>query len=291
MCNFTCAIKVARFFTSESRNAREIWATPGSRPGGPAKFTLCSFPARWLSQRVTGTILNVAGIVIGAVAGLTRKAPLPVATQNYLKVALGAFTVFFGLRLTWLSVGGSFLQVVRQLAIVIVALILGKVTGRLLRLQRASNRLGRFARERMAAVKPDSPDRIVEGFYVCTALFCAAPIGILGAIQDGLSGYSYPLAIKAWMDGLAVMSFVAMFGWGAALSAVPVLVFQGTISLLCARFLLPLLQAHELVDPVNATGGLLIFCVALVIFEVRRIEVTDYLPGLVFAPLLTWWIS
>jgi uncharacterized membrane protein YqgA involved in biofilm formation len=43
------------------------------------------------------------------------------------------------------------------------------------------------------------------------------------------------------------------------------------------------------VDPVNATAGLLIFCVALIIFEVRKIEVTAYLPSLVFAPLLTWW--
>jgi uncharacterized membrane protein YqgA involved in biofilm formation len=66
-------------------------------------------------------------------------------------------------------------------------------------------------------------------------------------------------------------------------------VLQGTISLACARFLLPLLEPHRLVDPVNATAGLLIFCVALIIFEVRKIEVTDYLPSLVFAPLLTWW--
>jgi uncharacterized membrane protein YqgA involved in biofilm formation len=49
------------------------------------------------------------------------------------------------------------------------------------------------------------------------------------------------------------------------------------------------LEPHRLVDPVNATAGLLIFCVALIIFEVRKIEVTDYLPSLVFAPLLTWW--
>jgi uncharacterized membrane protein YqgA involved in biofilm formation len=39
---------------------------------------------------------------------------------------------------------------------------------------------------------------------------------------------------------------------------------------------------------VNATGGLLIFCVALLIFEVRKVPVTDYLPSLFFAPLLTF---
>jgi uncharacterized protein len=90
------------------------------------------------------------------------------------------------------------------------------------------------------------------------------------------------------MDGLATMSFAALFGWGVILSAVPVLVFQGTITLVCAHSLAPFLQAHSLADSVNATGGLLIFCVALLIFEVRKVPVTDYLPSLVFAPLLTW---
>jgi uncharacterized membrane protein YqgA involved in biofilm formation len=80
-----------------------------------------------------------------------------------------------------------------------------------------------------------------------------------------------------------------MFGGGVLLAAVPVLVFQGTISLACARYALPFLEAHGLTDSVNATGGFLIFCVALVIFEIRKIQVTDYLPALVIAPLLTWW--
>ena len=57
---------------------------------------------------------------------------------------------------------------------------------------------------------------------------------------------------------------------------------------MCARFLQPWLQAHSLLDPVNATGGLLIFCVALIIFEIRKIELTYYLPSLFFAPLFAW---
>jgi hypothetical protein len=92
------------------------------------------------------------------------------------------------------------------------------------------------------------------------------------------------------MDGLAAMGFVSVFGWGVALSAVPVLVFQGTLTLFCERFLAPFLEARQLVDPVNATGGLLIVCISLLIFDIRKIELTDYLPSLVFAPLLAWWL-
>lgn len=236
-----------------------------------------------------GTILNVAAIVIGAIAGLLIKKQPSVGAQSYIKVILGALAVFFGLRLTWLSLNGSFGHVLKQILIVLLSLSFGSLTGKLLRLQKASNRIGNLTRERMARTNPQDPARFSDGFIVCSLLFCAAPLGILGAIHNGLlPDYIYPLAIKAVMDGLATMSFAAMFGWGVALSAVPVLVFQGTITLVCARSLAPFLQAHGLTDSVNATGGLLIFCVSLLIFEVRKVPVTDYLPSLIFAPLLTW---
>jgi uncharacterized membrane protein YqgA involved in biofilm formation len=241
---------------------------------------------------VIGTTVNVSCIVLGSLLGLTKKTPLSTGTQNVFKVGLGAFTAMYGLRLTWLGLasGGSFLQGMKLLGLVVLALVAGKLAGRLLHLQKASNHLGRFARDRIAATKPDSPDHFHDGFLVCTALFCAAPLGILGCLCDGVSGDYLPLAAKAVMDGLAAMGFVSIFGWGTALSAVPVLVFQGTATLLCDRFIQPILQAHHLIDPVNATAGLIIFCVALLILEIRKIEVTNYLPSLCFAPLLAWWL-
>lgn len=236
-----------------------------------------------------GTILNVAAIVLGGFAGLLVKKQPSASTQNYFKVVLGALTVYYGLRLTWLSVNGSFGHGLKQLGIVLLSLMLGNMLGKLLRLQKLSNRLGQLARNRMSEATPDDPERFTNGFVVCTSLFCAAPLGILGAIHNGLlPEYFYPLAIKSVMDGMAAMSFAALFGWGVILSAVPVLVFQGTITLVCAHSLAPFLEVHHLSDSVNATGGLLIFCVSLLIFEVRKVHVTDYLPSLVFAPLLTW---
>jgi len=237
---------------------------------------------------ILGTILNVAAIVLGGVAGLMIRKQPSAATQSFFKVALGVATVYFGLRLTWLSINGSFGHVIKQLGIVLLSLSLGNLIGKLLRLQKASNRIGTLTRERMGRATPDNRERFTDGFLVCSLLFCAAPLGVLGSIENGLDReYFFPLAIKAVMDGLATLSFAAMFGWGVILSAVPVLVFQGTITLLCANSLAPFLQAHGLVDSVNATAGLLIFCVALLIFEVRKVPVTDYLPSLVVAPVLT----
>jgi len=240
------------------------------------------------SPFVIGTILNVAGILLGGVVGLARKKPLSAAQESFFKVMLGVLTVWFGLRLTWASINGPFLQCLKQVLIVIIALMLGRMTGGLLNLQKMSNRLGRRASERLAAAKPDDPHLSSEGFKACAALFCAAPLGILGSVEDGLTGYCFPLAIKAAMEGLATMGLTPFFGGGVMLAALPVLAMQGTITLICSQWLAPFLQSHNLLDSVNATGGLLVFSVALIILQLKKIPLTDYLPALIFAPLITW---
>jgi len=239
---------------------------------------------------VIGTILNATGIVIGGIVGLGRGKGLTAASESYFKVVLGAFTVFYGLRLTWLSISGSIVQVVRQISVVLLAMILGRLLGRALQLQKLSNRVGQHAREQISSITHHDPDRFNKGFRTCAALFCAAPLGILGAIQEGLSlsEYFYPLVIKAVMDGLAAMGFVLLFGRGVLFSALPVLALQGTISIVAARVLQPVLSAHNLIDPVNAVGGLLVFCVALVMLGLKKIDLTNYLPSLFVAPLIAW---
>ena len=235
-----------------------------------------------------GTILNAVGILAGGVIGLTVANRIKPSTLLVMKAMLGALTVFVGLKLTLTSLSGSFGSVMKQLGIVVLALTLGRMTGRLLHLQKFLNGLGRYAKERYTRTDINSPQRLSEGFITCTLLFCVGPMAIIGALQDGLEGHWQTLGIKALMDGLATMAFVTTFGWGVMLSVIPVVAYQGTITL-GARFLAPYLQDLPLMDSVNATGGLLVFCIALIILELKKIELADYLPSLAFAPLLTWW--
>ena len=86
-------------------------------------------------------------------------------------------------------------------------------------------------------------------------LFCAAPLGLLGAVTDGLSGDFYLLAVKAVMDALAMTGFMKIFGWPAALSAFPVYAFLGALTLACQFYAKPFLEAHGLIDIVNVTAG------------------------------------
>lgn len=237
--------------------------------------------------RMLGTIFNSIGILAGATWGLLRPRQLTTAAQNYLKLALGCVTMFFGLKLTWVGLNGSFWRVIAQFTIALLALMLGRILGRLLHLQKLSNQLGRQAREDIS-LSADKKPAWSDGFYTCSMLFCAAPLAVLGAVADGLGNHFAPLLVKAVMDGLAAYGFAAIFGWSVALSAIPVFVYQGTLTLLCIQYARPFLEQRGLLDSVVTTDGLLVVFVALVVLEVRKIELADYLPSLALAPLLTW---
>ncbi len=238
-----------------------------------------------------GAFLNAFGILIGAIFGLALPKPLSIRAQIFFRNALGAFTIFFGLRLVWLSISGTFFQCLKQIVVALLAVVLGNWIGKLLRLQKISNQLGRSAANSIASAQKNSSGKTGDGFNACTILFCAAPLGLLGAVTDGLSGYFYLLALKAAMDGLAMMSFVKIFRWPSALSAVPVFVLLSAVTIACRLFAAPFLDSHslhghDLLDSVNAAGGFIACAVALVIFEVRKVELANFLPCLIVAPLL-----
>jgi uncharacterized protein len=240
---------------------------------------------------VTGAFLNALGILLGGLFGLARRQPLPARAQFLARNVLGACVIFFGLRLAWLSVNGTFWPCAKQISIALLAVVLGNWLGKLLRLQKISNRLGRYANDLISSAPANPRQRAADGFNACAILFCAAPLGWLGAVADGLSGYFWLLAVKGVMDGLAMAAFVKMFRWPAALSAMPVFVFVGAISLACQFYAKPFLDSHGLTDSVNAAAGLVACAVALVIFEVRRVELANFLPALAIAPLLTAWFG
>ena len=259
-----------------------------------AKGKLFFAPVTRHNRRVTitnGALLNALGILLGGLFGLAWRGPLSARTQIFFRNALGAATVFFALRLVYLSVHGTVLNCLKQLCLAALAVVLGNLIGKLLRLQKWSNRLGRYATGMMGSAERQPSRRTADGFIACTILFWAAPLGLLGAVVDGLTGYFYLLAVKAVMDGLAMTSFVKMFRWPVALCALPVFAFLGIITLACQVYLRPFLDHRQLVDSVNAAAGLCACAVALVIFETRKVELANYLPALAVAPLLAWLLK
>ena len=235
-----------------------------------------------------GAFLNAIGILIGALFGLLLRKPLSLRTQVFFRSTLGAATVFFGLRLVWLNVNGTFLSCLKQLFIVLLAVTLGNLAGKLLHLQKISNRAGRYAALLIGNAQKNRAQNSADGLNACAILFCAAPLGIIGAVADGLSGFFWLLAVKAVMDGLAMASFVKMLRWPAALSAFPVFLVFGVITFACQFYAKSFFDPHGLTSSINAAAGFIACAVALVIFEVRKVELANYLPALAIAPLLAW---
>jgi hypothetical protein len=238
---------------------------------------------------VLGTIINGTCILLGGVVGLKSAWQASAPAQRRLKVLLGVLTVYVGLSTVWTGLSGSLGQRMKQLGLVVLALMFGKLTGHLLRIQTKLNRLGRYAKERVAGARPGSVQPYSEGFVTCALLFCLGPLAVPGALLDGLRGDFKALAIKGVMDGLATQAFARSFGWGALLAAMPVVIYQGTITL-GAKAMLPYLERQGFLEPVCVTCGFIVFSVALVILEIKKVELADYLPSLLYAPALAWLV-
>jgi uncharacterized protein len=238
---------------------------------------------------MTGALINALGIVAGGAWGLAARKPIPPPYPLALKIMLGVSMTWLGLKLTWASLNGSFLQLLGELGIVVLAMALGKMIGQWLRLQKFSNSIGRHATQTLAT--PTGQRRFNDGFLLATGLFCAGPLAVLASAQEGFNGFSPVFVVKAGIDGLATYAFCQTFGWGVMLSAMPVLAFESVL-IRGAQLLAPVLpqRSFQLIDAINATDGLLIFCVAMIILGMKKIEVADYFPSLALAPLLTWWL-
>jgi uncharacterized membrane protein YqgA involved in biofilm formation len=240
---------------------------------------------------IIGAYLNALGILAGAMYGLAARQPVSARGQNFFKAALGLFTMLYGVRLVYENIHGSFTAGLKQLFLGLLAVVLGNWVGRLLRVQKFSNRIGHQASVLLAAAQKHPPGKPADGVVAATLLFCAAPLGILGAVADGLSGYFYLLLLKGVMDGLAMVIFVKLFRWPVALSAIPVFLFLNGFTLAIQLVARPWLDAQGLAASINVAIGLVTCIVTVVIFEVRKVELNSYLPAIIIAPILKFWLG
>jgi len=234
-----------------------------------------------------GTWINVGAILLGALLGLATKFDVSPRRQLFIKVVLGVATVWFGFKLLWSGLAGSggVKSFAYQFLIVLVAMVLGHLIGKICRIQSMFNRLGQIAKKKLENAAARGPNAGNDGFLAATILFTATPLGIVGGLEDGMWQYWAPLAIKAVMDALAALSFARAFGWTTLLSAVPVAALLMALTVLGSRAE-PWLTEQHLIGVVHASAGLIMTYVALVIFEVKKVEIANYLPALIVAPAL-----
>jgi len=176
---------------------------------------------------LTGTLLNVAAVLIGTTIGLLVGARMPARMQTTLTDGLGLFVVALGLAQILRVLLDPSVPIAHDLAI-LASLLVGGVIGELLRLQEGLDGLGDWFQRRLA--RSEEPSRISQGFVTASLVFCVGPLTILGSIENGLTGSIELLAVKSLLDGVAAIAFAAALGAGVYLSAITVLVVQGVIA-------------------------------------------------------------
>jgi uncharacterized protein len=230
---------------------------------------------------VTGTLINVAAILAGTLIGVLAGARLPEGLQRRVLAGLGLVTLVIGvdLALAWRDTSALY---------VLGAVLLGGLAGEALGIEPQLARLGDMIQRRVSTAG-ESSSRVSEAFFDASLLFCVGPLAVVGAIQDGLTGNYEALATKALLDGFASIALAATLGWGVALAALSVLIYQGTLSLGSTLFE-DALQGEALAALTSA-GGVLIIGISLKLLDVTDVKVGNFLPALVFAPGLVGIVS
>ena len=228
---------------------------------------------------MTGTFINVAAILAGVAVGLLVGRRLTVGIQERVIAGLGMVTLVIGvdLAIEWPADNPLY---------VLGAVLLGGIAGEALGLE---DRLERLGNRIQRAVSGEGHSRVSEAFVTATLLFCIGPLAVVGAIQDGLTGDYDALATKSLLDGFASVALAGTLGWGVVLAAIPVLIYQGALSLGATLFE-DILKGDALAAMTSA-GGVLIIGISLRLLDVKDVRVGNFLPALIFAPALVGIVS
>ncbi len=182
----------------------------------------------------TGTAVNVATVLLGAVVGKLLGNRLPVRTRDLVTDALGLTTLLIAATSAMAVMDDDLADRVGDsapLLIVLGSLVIGGVVGSLLRLEQRTEDLGGWLQRRMAGETGSvERQRFIEGFVLSSLIFCTGPLTILGSLNDGLGNGADQLFLKATLDGFAAMAFAASFGLGVAASALTIVVVQGSLT-------------------------------------------------------------
>ena len=230
---------------------------------------------------LSGTLLNVAAVLIGTSLGLLAGSRLPARIHESLVTANGFFVAVVAISMALRIFTNPASAPGYDLA-VLAALVVGVAAGELLRLHDGLEWLGGWFQRRLARDK-EQPSRIAEGFITASLVFCVGPLTILGSLQNGLSGDTTLLATKSLLDFVSSMAFAAALGPGVYLSAFTVLAVQGGIS--GGAFLLADLMDPATILAISASGGLILIGMALRLLDLKAVRVANFLPALVLAPI------
>ena len=227
-----------------------------------------------------GTIINTAAIVAGGLEGILFGRFLHENVQDTLTKCCGVSTLFIaitGALEQMLTVENG--AIVSHGAMLVIGfLTIGAVIGELLNLEGAFERFGEWLKRKTGNAKDA---RFVDAIVTASLTVCIGAMAIVGSIQDGIKGDYSILAAKAVLDFIIVMVMTCSMGRGCVFSAIPVAIFQGSMTAL-AGFVKPLMTEAALGN-LSMIGSILIFCVGVNLVWGKKLRVANMLPAVVLA--------
>jgi len=220
---------------------------------------------------MTGTLINAGAIILGGIIGVFFRSRLP---ERFVKItfqAIGLFTLFLGVSM---ALKGS------ELLIIIFSMVLGGILGEWMKLDKRINAMG----EKMKARLKSSSGNFAEGMVTAFLLYCMGSLTILGAIEEGLGNPPNLLLAKSLLDGVSAIALSAALGYGVLFSIVPLLIYQGGLTLL--TYTLGDYFNQALINELTAVGGLMLLGLGLSILEIKKINVTNFIPALIVVVVL-----
>lgn len=219
----------------------------------------------------SGAVVNFFTVIAGTLIGMLFKKGIPERVKATLMNGMALCVLYIGI--TGLFEDGT------NILIIIASFAIGAVVGELADFDGIVNRLGTGLEKSLG--KGDT--KIADGFVTATLLFCVGAMTVVGSIDSGISGDNSTLYSKSIIDGVSSVALTSSLGIGVMLSAIPVLVIEGGLTLL-ASVVSPILT-EAAVAHMSVIGSLLIIAIALNMLGLTKIKVMNYLPS-VFLPLI-----
>lgn len=235
-----------------------------------------------------GTIVNALAIIIGGLCGLISRSFLKERYQETITKAMGFAVIIMALGSTL-----SQMLVVKILdssdglrgsldtqgtMMMIISLSVGAILGELLNLEQKLERFGKWLRDKTGS---QGDSRFIDAFVSASLTVCIGAMAIIGAIQDGISGNHDTLFAKAILDFMIIVIMTASLGKGCIFSAIPVALFQGTITVLAKQA--AFLMTDAAMSNISLVGNVLILCVGVNLIWPKTIRVANVLPAIVIA--------
>ena len=221
-----------------------------------------------------GVPVNTGTVIAGSLLGLLFRKGIPKRVSSAVMIGLGLCTLYIGF---------SGAMEGENVLIVIAAMVLGGIVGTLLDIDGAINRLGKWVEGKFKRGEGETVS-VAEGFVTASLLFCVGAMTVNGAIESGVKGDDTIYFTKATLDLFSSMMLTAGLGIGVMLSAAFVLVFQGLLVLL-AGVIAPALTPFAVAE-MTCTGSLIMIAIGTNLMGISKIKVADYLPGILFAPII-----